>query len=83
MDFSQRRALADGMKVFDLMLPHDAHKDSWSSAATPVNDYFLPLSPAGWAYGALYVERLRPLLRRAYHRMPPAVLRLLKPVVGH
>lgn len=83
MDLSQRQALKDGMAAFDLMLPHDAYKDSWSSGATPVNDYFLPLSPQGWAYGALYLERLRPVLRHAYYRMPPALLRLLKPITGH
>ena len=83
MDLSQRQALKDGMAAFDLMLPHDAYKDSWSSGATPVNDYFLPLSPQGWAFGALYLERLRPVLRHAYYRMPPALLRLLKPITGH
>ena len=83
MDLSQRQALKDGMLAFDLMLPHDAYKDSWSSGATAAGDYHLPLSPLGWVYGGLYLERLRPVLRAAYYRMPPAVLRLLKPIIGH
>ncbi len=83
MDLSQRRALADGMATFDLMLPHDAYKDSWSCHRTEVNDYHLPLTAAGQLYGRLYLERVRPFLRRTYYRLPPAALRLLKPIVRH
>jgi len=83
MDFSQRRALADGMTVFDLMVPHDAHKESWSSAATETRDYHLPLTPRGWLYGRVYLETLRPLLRDAYYRLPEEWLRRLKPFTGH
>ena len=83
MDLSQRQALKDGMTAFDLMLPHDAYKDSWSSAHIEAADYHLPLSKPGFVYGMLYLERLRPLLRHAYYRMPPSLLRLLKPIAGH
>jgi CelD/BcsL family acetyltransferase involved in cellulose biosynthesis len=83
MDLSQRQALRDGMKAFDLMHPNDPHKDSWSSARTLVSDYHLPLTTLGCAYGGLYLERLRPLLRHAYYRMPEGLLKLLKPVVRH
>jgi CelD/BcsL family acetyltransferase involved in cellulose biosynthesis len=83
MDFSQRRALADGMKVFDLMVPYDPHKESWSSAAVETRDYQLPLTPLGHVYGRLYLEALRPLLRDIYYRLPPGALRLLKPITGH
>ena len=71
------------MKVFDLLLPHDAYKYSWSSAHMGAADYYLPLSSRGSLYGMLYLERLRPLLRHAYYRMPQGLLRLLKPIVGH
>ncbi|MFT3987558.1 GNAT family N-acetyltransferase [Aestuariivirga sp.] len=83
MDFSQRRALADGMTVFDLMVPHDPHKESWSSAATETRDYHLPLSARGWLYGTVYLETLRPLLRDTYYRLPAEWLRRLKPFTGH
>jgi CelD/BcsL family acetyltransferase involved in cellulose biosynthesis len=83
MDFSQRRALADGMTVFDLMVPHDPHKESWSSSAMATRDYHMPVSTLGWIYGRIYVERLRPLLRTGYYRLPPKILRILKPLVGH
>lgn len=83
MDLSQRQALKDGMTAFDLMIPHDAYKDSWSSAATEAHDYHLPLTPKGQIYGRLYLEALRPVLRDSYYRMPPGLLKLLKPVIGH
>jgi len=83
MDLSQRRALKDGMTVFDLMVPNDAHKQSWSSAKIETRDYYLPLTPLGRLYGAGYLETARPLLRNAYYRMPPRLLRLLKPILRH
>jgi CelD/BcsL family acetyltransferase involved in cellulose biosynthesis len=83
MDLSQRQALKDGMKAFDLMHPNDVHKESWSSGKTEVSDYYLPLSAKGAAYGAIYLERLRPRLRDAYYRMPPGLLKLLKPIIRH
>jgi CelD/BcsL family acetyltransferase involved in cellulose biosynthesis len=76
MDLSQRRAIADGMKVFDLMVPLDRHKDSWSNAVTPVRDFHKPLTLLGWLYGAVYLERLRPALRRAYYNATPRMRRI-------
>jgi CelD/BcsL family acetyltransferase involved in cellulose biosynthesis len=68
MDLSQRRALADGMAVFDLMVPIDPHKESWASGVVPVEDYYRALTFRGWLYGRLYLETLRPLLRQAYYK---------------
>ncbi len=83
MDLAQRRALNDGVKVYDLMLPNDVYKESWSSACSDAGDYHLPLSAGGWAYGVLFLEYLRPALRKTYYRMPEKLLRLLKPIIGH
>lgn len=79
-DLSQRVCLADGMKVFDLMVPYDAHKESWSSACMPTQDYYLPLSGRGNLAGTLYLSHLRPLLRAAYYRLPQSVLRYINPL---
>jgi CelD/BcsL family acetyltransferase involved in cellulose biosynthesis len=68
MDLSQRACLADGMTTFDLMIPNDAHKESWSSSAVDTNDYYVPLSIAGSALGRVYIRTLRPLIRRFYYR---------------
>jgi CelD/BcsL family acetyltransferase involved in cellulose biosynthesis len=68
MDLSQRACLADGMSKFDLMVPNDAHKESWSSGAVDTRDYYLPLSAKGFAVGHLYIRTLRPLVRRLYYK---------------
>lgn len=78
MDLSQRKALNDGCTRFDLMVPYDQHKESWASAMEPVNDYYLPLSLKGAAYGNFYLGFARPHLRKLYQRMPMGVLRVLK-----
>lgn len=83
MDQSQRLCLADGQTVFDLMVPYDPHKESWSSVTTPVDDFYLGLNARGQAFGSLYLGLLRPLLRRAYYAMPANLLRRLKPITGH
>lgn len=77
MDLSQRACLADGMEKFDLMVPNDAHKESWSSAAVETRDYYLPLSIAGAVVGHGYVRTLRPLLRRLYYKATSKKLNVL------
>ena len=77
MDLSQRRALKDGMKVFDLLVPVAPHKKSWSSDVMPVHDYYRPLSLAGRVFGEGYLRIGRPLLRGAYKKAPPALRRAL------
>jgi CelD/BcsL family acetyltransferase involved in cellulose biosynthesis len=74
MDLSQRTALNDGMTAFDLMVPNDSHKESWSSGKTDTNDYYLPLSVVGAAYGHGYIRTLRPLLRSVYYKLENAGL---------
>lgn len=79
-DLSQRACLADGMKAFDLMVPYDAHKESWSSACMPTQDYFLPFSRKGRIAGTLYLSHIRPALRALYYRMPRSLLRYINPL---
>jgi CelD/BcsL family acetyltransferase involved in cellulose biosynthesis len=79
-DLSQRACLADGMKAFDLMVPYDAHKESWSSACMPTQDYYLPLSHRGRIAGTLYLSHIRPRLRALYYRLPQSLLRYINPL---
>jgi CelD/BcsL family acetyltransferase involved in cellulose biosynthesis len=79
MDLSQRMCLADGMEKFDLMVPNDAHKESWSSAKTMTNDVFLPVSARGRIVGYVYLRTLRPLLRSLYYYLEPTALRWFNP----
>jgi CelD/BcsL family acetyltransferase involved in cellulose biosynthesis len=75
MDLSQREALKDRQTVYDLMVPSDAHKVSWSSGAVAASDFWLGLSTLGKAYGAAYLRLLRPRLRRGYLLLPAALRR--------
>ena len=78
MDLSQRASLKAGMDRFDLMIPYDAHKESWSSANENTNDYFLPFSAAGWLVGHGYLQTARPVIRKLYYSALPAMFRVLK-----
>lgn len=69
MDLSQRACLVDGMTRFDLMVPNDAHKESWSSATVDTCDYYLPLSASGVVVGHVYIRTLRPLVRSLYYKV--------------
>jgi len=70
MDLSQKRALSDGMRVFDLLVPVADHKKTWSSAVEPVREYFMPLTAAGRILGESYLCHFRPLLRRGVEWLP-------------
>jgi CelD/BcsL family acetyltransferase involved in cellulose biosynthesis len=78
MDLSQRACIAAGMKVFDLMVPNDPHKETWSSASALAHDYYLPLSFSGKLVGSGYIRTIRPLLRTFYYGLNASILRRFK-----
>ena len=82
MDLSQRLSLKQGMQRFDLMVPNDAHKESWSSHKTATNDYYKPLSIRGRAYGLAYLRLLRPRVRAAYYKAPQWALRWMTAIMA-
>lgn len=73
MDLSQRQAIKDGMRIFDLMVPGDPHKQSWSSARMTVHEFHAPLSLGGRLYGYSYLSLLRPVVRRFYYSAPAPI----------
>lgn len=77
MDLSQRQAIKDGMKIFDLMVPADPHKESWSNGMVDVFDFHAPLSLSGRLYGWGYLQTLRPFIRRIYYAAAPKFRRYL------
>jgi CelD/BcsL family acetyltransferase involved in cellulose biosynthesis len=81
-DQSQRACLKAGVARYDLMVPHDQHKESWSSGAMPTHDLYHPLSAKGALAGRLYLQGLRPALRALYYRLPSSVLRIINPATG-
>ena len=82
-DFSQRQALRDGVKNYDLMVPYDPHKESWATRSEPVNDFYLPLTTLGAIYGHFYVGALRPMLRKTYKALPQSILRRLQKLLHY
>lgn len=78
MDLSQRSALFAGQSRFDLMVPYDPHKESWSSGMVDANDYYYPVSNLGSIYGTTYLRTLRPIIRKIYYKLSPSVLRFLQ-----
>ncbi len=70
MDLSQRQAIRDHMLVFDLMVPANSHKVSWSNNSVEVHDFYHAVSRRGWLYGKLYLELCRPVIRRIYQATP-------------
>jgi len=79
-DYAQRACLAAGLQRYDLMVPYDPHKESWSSAMTPTEDYYLPFSFKGRIAGHAYLSHIRPVLRKIYYNLPQWALRLINPV---
>ena len=77
MDFSQRLAVTDGMRAFDLLVPAAPHKKSWSSSVAVVRDYYLPLSVKGRVIGGGYLRLFRPLARHVYAHLPAGLRRRL------
>jgi CelD/BcsL family acetyltransferase involved in cellulose biosynthesis len=82
MDLSQRDALKNGMTAFDLMVPNDAHKESWSSHKVATNDYYLPLSLKGAVFGHGFIRTVRPILRHIYYKIAASGLSNLNPFVA-
>ena len=77
MDLSQKLAVMDGMKVFDLLVPNDAHKHSWSSHVEPVGNYYLPFTLRGAVGGHGYLRYMRPMVQRMYHALPEGMRQCL------
>ena len=82
MDLSQRHCIRQGLKRFDLMVPNDQHKQSWSSDFAETADYYLPMTAIGRLYGKAYLRTVRPVVRRLYYRMPIWALKIVKPLLG-
>ncbi len=75
MDLSQRAAINDGLDAFDLMVPADPHKETWSSNRVQTRDYFTHLNTRGAIYTTLYLKAIRPGLRWLYLKAPTGIRR--------
>ncbi|MGI9408109.1 MAG: GNAT family N-acetyltransferase, partial [Hyphomicrobiaceae bacterium] len=72
---SIKACLENGIAVFDFLSPDDGYKRIWADDSVTVNDYAIGLTRKGRAYDALYIQRLRPVMKYAMLQMP----RLVRP----
>lgn len=77
MEDSLRRAIDDGIGVFDFLPPVYDYKLEWANASRRVDDWALPVSPVGRLYTAVYLSRLRGALKRGVEGLPLPVRRKL------
>ncbi len=75
MDMSQRAAINDGLDTFDLMVPADPHKKTWSSNSVQTRDYFSHLNMRGAVYTIVFLKTIRPCVRWLYLKAPAAIRR--------
>lgn len=77
LEDSVRRALDDGMTVFDFLPPGYDYKWEWSKAFVRVHDWALPLSASGRLYTTVYLRGLRNVLKRGVEALPLSLRRKL------
>ena len=82
MDQSQRLAIRDGCRIFDLMVPGDPHKKTWSSDTVRTSDFHQPLKLRGRIFAFVYLNLLRPVARKLYHDSPSKIRRRLMNLIG-
>ncbi|MGL1920968.1 MAG: GNAT family N-acetyltransferase [Hyphomicrobiales bacterium] len=60
-------AMQQGITVFDFLAPSDDYKFKWSKDNyTAAYDFLMPMSSKGRLYGSVYLQFLRPKLKKAY-----------------
>ncbi|MGL4395506.1 MAG: GNAT family N-acetyltransferase [Hyphomicrobium sp.] len=77
LEQSLRDGFADGLDTYDMLAPGDSYKLTWSDATVEVQDWSVPLSIAGRAYGRIYLGLLRPRMKAMISAMPQVVRRVV------
>lgn len=79
IEHSVRDAMADGLRVYDLMAPGDAYKLDWADASIDVLDWAYGTTPRGRAFATLYLTHGRRALKTAVTTTTRLVRRLTAP----
>lgn len=77
MEDSVRKAIEDGLDVFDFLAPAYDYKWEWTKTSVKVRDWAMPLTAMGRLYTAVYLRRLRGVLKRGVEALPLSVRRKL------
>ena len=62
--------------MIDLFAPEDKYKLEWTDLSTPVYDFAYPVTLTGKAYQRLYLQLIRPFLKR----IAPSIKKLISPL---
>lgn len=81
MEDSIRRAMNDGIAVYDLLAPGDGYKLEWADDAVAVRDWAMPLSAVGRAYSTLHLG-LKRTLKRGLEALPVETRRKVTDVLS-
>ncbi len=60
-----------GFATGDFMVPAMPYKLTWATGTTPVEDFYLPMTPRGWLMAKVWDGTLRPLAKRIVLALPP------------
>ena len=77
MDFTLSSVRDRGTGTVDMFPPSSENKSVWCDRDVAVADYIMPLTVKGWVHAGLYRQKLRPLLRSAYYRLPNSLRSLV------
>ncbi|MGI9415437.1 MAG: GNAT family N-acetyltransferase [Hyphomicrobiales bacterium] len=75
LDMRQKWCVEERYGQFDMMAPDDPFKQHWSNQAVSVDHFVVSTNLWGTPYCTLYLRGLRPVLKRLYRNMPPAIRR--------
>ncbi|MEO8685045.1 MAG: GNAT family N-acetyltransferase [Devosia sp.] len=75
MDFTLASVRSRGVGLVDMFPPASESKSIWCDREVAVADYVMPLTLKGRVHAGLYQQKLRPLLRWSYYRLPDAMRR--------
>ena len=81
MHHTQRQAVTDGFATFDLMVPGDPYKQSWSNDTVEVVDFSIALNARGQLFSHGFLKTARPIFRKIYHAAPAPLRSKLLPLI--
>lgn len=80
MELTIEQTMASGFRYFDMLAPADDYKMRWSDGTVDVIDWAMPMTVKGSLYARIYLQALRPLLKRARDWLPPSIAKVLSAI---
>jgi CelD/BcsL family acetyltransferase involved in cellulose biosynthesis len=77
MEMTVCRLIDNGVYAYDLLANPADYKQSWSNREIVLKTFAIPFSWKGRAYAELWLNRLRPALKRTWGTVPVALRRMI------